>query len=93
MPDKGVTEEENIWGSNDIKELRKPIKKLEVKYAEIIVLFFYNLNVFCLGQMEIGTGFSTGKGFGEAAHRLVQLLHKCGHQEDRPGQRQGNERR
>lgn len=40
MPDKGATEEENIWGSNDIKELRKPIKKLEVKYTEIIVLFF-----------------------------------------------------
>lgn len=44
MPDKGAPppnwkeeEEDSVWGSNDIKELRKPINKLEV-----------NTEVFCI---------------------------------------------
>ena len=41
------------------------------------------------GKMEAGTCFPEDERLGEAAHRLVQLLHQPRHQEDRPGQREG----
>lgn len=43
------------------------------------------------GQMEAGAGIPEGEGTGQAAHRLLQLLHQCGHQEHRQSKQQGDQ--
>lgn len=75
----GAGASDNVWGSDDIKQLRKPINKLEViQRLDDNSQFMSNLQpkIHSAGQMETRAGLPPSQGPRQAAHRLVQLFHQ-----------------
>jgi hypothetical protein len=73
------------------EELTRPVRAVEVVLVSILYVQFLN-SIACAGKMEVSASISKGEGFGQATHRLLQLLCQRGDQEDSSCQCKGYKR-